>query len=292
MDGRLFILNLLNLSMNIRDFLKGKLTEEEFSYLRTSFDIVGDIAIIEIPEEIHSRKKEIAEAILKVHKNVHNVCMKTSAREGEFRLRGMELIAGETTLTTHMESGCRLKVDVAKAYFSTRESTERLRIAEMLKPNETIMVLFAGVGPYAIILGKKRPDVGKIYALEINPEAVSLMEENIRINKLQTKVTPISGDARKDCKPYYGKFDRVIMPLPHSAHEFLDVAFRLLKKEGGVVHLYHIEDEGSVSEEVRKKVEKRAKEIDAEYEIISKRKVLPYGPGTWKYCIDISIYGK
>jgi len=274
--------------MNIRDFLKGTLTEEELGYLRTSFDIVGDIAIIEIPEEIQSRKKEIAEAILKVHKNIHNVCMKTSAREGEFRLRGVELIAGETTLTTHMESGCRLRVDVAKAYFSVRESTERLRIAEMVSPKETVMVLFAGIGPYAIVLGKKRPDIGKIYALEINPDAVRLMEDNVRINKLRTKVFPILGDARKDCKPYYGKCDRVIMPLPHTAYEFLDVAFLLLKKKGGVIHLYHIEDEGEVSVQVTDKL----KEFSGKrkYEIAEKRKVLPYSPGTWKFCVDISTF--
>ncbi|MBN2102286.1 MAG: class I SAM-dependent methyltransferase family protein [Candidatus Aenigmarchaeota archaeon] len=274
--------------MNIRDILKEKLTEEELSHLRTSFDIVGDIAIIEIPEEIQSRKKEIAKAILKVHKNVHNVCMKTGAREGEFRLRGVELIAGETTLTTHMESGCKILVDVAKAYFSVRESTERLRIAEMVKPKETVMVLFAGVGPYAIVIGKKRPDIGKIYALEINPDAVRLMEDNVRINRLQTKVFPVLGDARKDCKPYYGKCNRVIMPLPHTAHKFLDVAFHLLKKKGGTIHLYHIEDEGDVSTEVMDKM----KEFSGKrkYEISEKRKVLPYSPGSYKFCIDVRVF--
>lgn len=276
--------------MKIRDILKQKLTEEEMEHLVTSYDIVGDVAIIDVPEEIRHRKDDIADAILTIHKNIHNVCMKKAGREGEYRLNEVELVKGNTTLATCTESGCRIMIDVSKAFYSVRESTERLRIAGMVKPDETIMVLFAGVGPYAIVIGKKNPDVEKIYALEINPDAVKLMKDNIRINKLQTKIVPIPGDAKTDSKPYYGKCDRVIMPLPRTAYEFIEEAFMLMKSEGGIMHLYHVEEEGDISQEVKEELEKISVNTGRKYEIIDKRKVLPFSPGKCKFCIDIKIF--
>ncbi|NOX71835.1 MAG: class I SAM-dependent methyltransferase family protein [Candidatus Micrarchaeota archaeon] len=273
--------------MNIRDLLKEKLTEEEMCYLITSYDVVGNVAIIEIPEEIRDKKKDIAEAIMQIHKNVHNVCMKTGGREGEFRLNKLELIAGSTTKTEHRENGCRMMLDVSKVYYSPRESTERLRITEMVKDGERIMVLFAGVGPYAVVIGKKRPNVEKIYAIEINPDAVECMKDNIRINKLQTKVIPILGDARKESEKYYGTIDRVIMPLPKEAFTFIDIAFLLLKPEGGIIHLYHVEDINTPLSLVEDKIKEISHDLGIDYEIMGRKKVLPYGPRVWKMRIDI-----
>ncbi|MBI4176655.1 MAG: hypothetical protein HY518_05595, partial [Candidatus Aenigmarchaeota archaeon] len=111
-------------------------------------DIIGDIAIVEMPEKGHDNRKVI-ESILKTHRHVKTICMKAGERSGKYRLRRLKVIHGKETVTIHREYGYQLKLDVRKAYFSPRESTERQRIAGQVKPGETVLVMFAGIGPFA-----------------------------------------------------------------------------------------------------------------------------------------------
>lgn len=95
-----------------------------------------------------------------------------------------------------------------------RESTERMRIAKQVKPGEFIMLMFAGVCPYGIVIAKHQPKIKKIVAIEINPIAYKYMVENIKLNKLEDKIIPVLGDVKDKAKYWYGMCDRVIMPLP------------------------------------------------------------------------------
>jgi tRNA (guanine37-N1)-methyltransferase len=259
----------------------------------SSYDIVGSrekaVAIIEIPEELKDKEKEIAERILARHKNVKSVLKKVSGRKGIFRIRDYEFLVGDpNTEVVHKESGCRFKLDPKKVYFSPREGTERLRIAKQVKTGERIMLMFAGVGVYGIIIAKKKPGVKKIICVEINPFAFGYMKENISLNKVNDKLIPILGDVKQKCKDWYGKCDRVIMPLPHEAWKFLGTAYRCLKPEGGTIHLYLIEREESIENKVEKIIENFKKKIKKKI-VYRIRKVLPYAPRTNKYCIDIRI---
>jgi tRNA (guanine37-N1)-methyltransferase len=272
--------------MSLKEELAGKLTKKQMGFLRTGFDIIGDVAVIEIPEELESKKLVIAKALAKTQPHIRVVARKLSEREGTFRLRELEILVGKGTETVHRESGCLYKMDVAKVYFSPREATERERIARQVKPKETVMVLFAGVGPYAIMIAKKSKS-GKIYAIEINPNAVKYMRENVRLNKAQEKVEPILGDVKKASKPYYGKCDRVIMPLPKEGYKFLPQAFSCLKPKGGIIHFYHYAHEDDLFGEAESLVRKAAQKAGRKIRILSRRKVLPYGPRVWKVCLDI-----
>lgn len=253
----------------------------------SSYDILGSkeksVAII---EEIENGRA-LAQQIMKEHKNVKSVLMKLSERKGIERKREYELILGnQNTEVIHKENYCRFKLDPQKVYFSGREGTERLRIAEMVKPKETVLVMFAGIGPFSILIAKKQKEVDKIPSIEINSEAVEYMKENVKLNKIQGKVNPILGDVKELSKDWFGKCDRVIMPLPHEAYIYLDLAYKCLKPEGGIIHLYIIEPEN----EVEKKVKELMKNFKGKmtYKI---RKVLPYSPRTYKYCLDIQIKG-
>ncbi len=274
--------------MRLRDLLRDRLTEKELEFLRTSFDIIGDVAIIEIPEELEGREKEIAKALKKVHKHLKTVCRKMSKREGKYRLRKFKVILGSETETIHKEHGCRFKMDVSRVYFSPRESEERQRIAEKTKPNEIVMVMFAGVGPYAIIMAKKNPEIKKIYAIEMNPDAFEYMRENIRINKVGDSVIPILGDVKEKCPEYFGKCDRIVMPLPKGAYEYLSLAVNCLKKRGGWIHFYYWAPEDGFKEAeemVRETIERLGRKVKK----IVARKVLPYKPKVWKICLDIEV---
>src|SRR3989338_713945 len=155
--------------MNLKAALQEKLTEKELSLLKTSFDIIGNIAVLEIPPELRRKEKLIAETLMEIHRNIKTVCKKSSERKGIYRLRGIKKISGNGFETIHRESGCRFKLDIRKAYFSVRESTERQRIADLVKEKEKVLVLFSGIGPSGVIIAKKCPC--QIKMVEINPTA-------------------------------------------------------------------------------------------------------------------------
>jgi len=271
--------------MGLRRLLEKDLNKKQIQSLRTSFDIIGTVAIIEIPEELGKKEMEVARAIMKLHPHVKTVLRKVGDRSGEYRLREMKTIVGNDTKTEVKEHGCTFRLDVKDVYFSPRESTERQRIASMVRPRETVMVMFSGISPYAITIVKKQPNVEKVYAVEINPAAHKYAVENIRINKVGGKVVPIEGDVTEQCMKYYGMCDRVIMPLPKEGHKFLPVALDCLKKKG-TVHFYYICLKEDMFENAIDIAKMECKKRGKKMKVIGKRKILPYGPGTFKVCID------
>lgn len=273
--------------MKIRDIVKG-MSGKEAGFLKSSFDIVGDIAIIEIPEELEPREKEIAKALKKVHKHIKTVCRKMSKREGKYRLRKFKVILGSETETIHKEHYCKFRMDVSKVYFSPRESQERQRIAEKTRSNEIVMVMFAGIGPFPIIMAKKNKNLKKIYAIEMNSKAFEYMKENVRINKTGDKIIPILGNVQEKCPEYFGKCDRIVMPLPKGAYEYLSLAVKCLKKKGGWIHFYYWAPEDGFKE-AEEMVKNTVKILGRKVKKLEIRKVLPYKPKVWKICLDIEV---
>jgi tRNA (guanine37-N1)-methyltransferase len=277
--------------MGYRDLLKNKLTVEEFRLLPSSFDIIGNkekaVAIIEIPKELEKKKILIANAVIKKHKNVKSVLKKSSPIQGIYRTRSYTLIKGnKNTEIMHVENGCRFLLDPTKAYFSPREGTERLRIAEKTLDGDLVMVFFAGVGPFAVEIEKKaKPE--KIIAVEINPMAVEYLWKNIKLNKCG-KIEVILGDVRDTVADYYGKCDRVIMPLPETSMEYLEQAINCLKPHG-VCHFYCFSEESQLDEK-KEKIAAVAKQMKKKINFLHVQAVLPYGPRIWKYRIDFEVF--
>jgi tRNA (guanine37-N1)-methyltransferase len=207
--------------------------------LPRAFDVVGDIAIIEIPLGLEAYKTAIGEAIRKTHKNLRVVLAKSGKVSGTFRLRDFEFLAGEhRTSTLYREYGCSYYVDVAKAYFSPRLGHEHQRVATIVGEKETVVDLFAGVGPFAVLIAKNCK-TAKVYALDINVDAIKLLKKNIKLNRVEGRVHPLLGDARQVVKEKLsGVADRVIMNLPETANEFVGVACQAIKPSGGEVHFY------------------------------------------------------
>ncbi|NJE06037.1 class I SAM-dependent methyltransferase family protein [Thermococcus sp. M36] len=251
--------------------------------LPSSFDIIGDIAIIELPEELMPYGKAIGEAILKVHRHIKAVFAKGSKVEGEYRVRELIHLAGKRrTETLHRENGIRLRLDVARVYFSPRLATERMRIFEKTQPGEIVFDMFAGVGPYSILLAKKAK---LIFACDINPWAVRYLEENRQLNKTPN-VIPILADVRKIA----GKIeaDRVIMNLPKFADRFLGEAM-LSVRSGGVVHYYGFGPEEDLFSEHEARIMAIAKELGFHVEFLDERKVRPYAPRQFNIAIDFRV---
>ena len=209
---------------------------------------------------------------------------KSSPIKGVFRTRDYALIAGlKDTEVTHIESGCRFLVDPQKAYFSPRESAERLRIAERIRDGEVIMVFFAGVGPLPIIIEKKaKPSA--IIAVEINPAAVEYMMKNLKLNKAALTDVML-GDVSGNIDAYRGKCDRVLMPLPEKSEEYLKEAIECLRP-GGICHFYCFAKE---TDEKKDKIRAVAKEMKKKIKFVGDQQVLPYGPRIWKWRIDFEV---
>ncbi|MEM3372893.1 MAG: methyltransferase [Candidatus Anstonellales archaeon] len=222
------IMNCSKKIRNLRDFLISKGYQ---NYVK-SFDIVGNVAIVEIPQEIN--EKDVAEGILFIHKNIKSIYAKNSARQGSFRLYDLRLIYGEDVeVVEHRENGLRFLVDIKNTFFSPRTGSERKYIAEYLSVYnfEKVMVFFAGIGPFCIVCAKYNKNT-KFYGIELNERAYELFKKNIELNRL-ANVFAIHGDVKEKYKDFLDhNFDCVIMPLPKESHLFFNEAVSILKNEG------------------------------------------------------------
>ncbi len=267
---------------NITELLKDDLTSEEIEDLKTSFDIIGDIVIVEIPKNLEEKKSKIGKATLEFTKR-KSVYVKKSAIHGTIRIRALELIAGEDNpITIHKEHGTRLKLNVEEVYFSPRLATERKRVSDSVRKNENILDMFCGIGPFPVVIAKNN-DV-KITAIDINENAVKYLNENIHLNKLHN-IKAICGDAREVSKNFNEKFDRIIMNLPGLAYDFLDLAMELIA-DNGIINYYEFSDSYGQGIE---RLQKAAKKENKKVEILNTRKVKSTSPGMWHVAIDAKV---
>jgi tRNA (guanine37-N1)-methyltransferase len=257
--------------------------------LGRSFDVIGDIAIIEVPDELKSLGKEMARSITANQKNIKSVYKKVGGHEGELRIQKLKYIIGEKrTKTIHKENGIALKLDIAKAYFSPRQSTERKRIYEQVKKPESVLVMFSGVGPFAVSIAKNTP-AKEVYGIELNKAAHKYALENAILNKVQQKVTFLQGDVRKIIPMLNKKFDRIVMPLPKGAESFLPLAFSVSRK-GAIIHFYDFEKEEDIPKAANEKVIAAAAASGKKrVKILGVVKCGQLAPRAYRVCIDFSV---
>jgi tRNA (guanine37-N1)-methyltransferase len=276
-----------NVKGNLKELLRAYMDIEKIKLVPNSFDIIGHIAILEFPDELKKEKILIAKVLLDVHKNIQTVLEKSSERTGIYRVREYKFLAGKKKFeTVHKEFGCKFKLNPKKVYFSPREITERQRIADQVKPGEKVLVMFSGVGPFSIIIAK-RQSKAEVVGVEINKDAVKYAKENVILNRL-SNVKNYLGDVRKVCPKLKQKFNRIVMPLPLGAENFLDVAVKCLKKNG-IIHFYNWGDEDRLFSNASKVLRKKMKGLNKKYRVIGKRRVLPYAPHKWKVCLDVLV---
>lgn len=275
---------------SILEWLSDKIPPHLLASVPRSWDLIGDIAIVDLPDELLGYEKLVAEAILIVHKNVKSVYAKTGPVSGNFRVRGLKLIGGEDkSITIHREHGARFYVDVKNVYFSPRLATERKRVAELVQDGEVVLDMFSGVGPFAIQIALKKNVL--VHAIELNPVAYDCLRRNIELNKVQGKVIPHFGDSREVIeKELAHKVDRVIMNFPERSLEFIDAALKALKNRG-VLHVYVFEEE---PRPVEKAGEKVVGEVEKRGWTVSRRLftglVRQVAPRRWQIAIDLEAH--
>jgi tRNA (guanine37-N1)-methyltransferase len=243
----------------LSEALVGLIPSELLELLPRAYDLIGDIAVIEIPDELTDYARQIGAALKTVHKNFNTVLGKRGAVSGTTRVRQYDILAGQNkTKTIHTEYNLRIAVDVAKAYFSPRLLEEHNRIADLAADGELVIDMFTGVGPFALHIARRHRV--KVYAVDINPDAIDLLQESLELNRFAGEVIPILGDACKALKPE------------------------------GIMHYYEFmggeDPEGSLTEKITNLVKESGREV-ARIETI--RRVRDSAPHEYQMVADVVI---
>jgi tRNA (guanine37-N1)-methyltransferase len=247
-----------------------------------SLERLGDIVIVD--EDDDERAREIAAAVMASDVPCATVLNRASPIEGELRVRRWDVLAGDGTETVHREYGHEFALDVAEVYFSPRLATERHRVNEQVAPEEAVVDMFAGVGPYAIPMAARGAEV---VACDLNETAIEYLRANAERNGVADRVTAIAGDVRETTEAYADTADRLVMNLPHSADEFLDTAVALAGDDC-VVHFYDIQHEDDPFGPGRRAIEAAAGD---EYDVTveTERVVKSYAPHEYNVCLDVRL---
>ncbi len=267
----------------LREALKGVIPPSKIEEMNNAMDVVGDIAVLEIPDSVINLEKSIAWTVKRMMPKIKVVAKKDKKTKGKYRIRKISPLVGEKrTKTIARESGMSLLIDLNKAYYSSRMGAERIRILKQIRKGEKILIMFAGIGPYPILFSKYKNV--RCWANEWNPAAVKFMEENIRMNRVRDKVVMIPGDAHKVVPELKEKFDRICMILPSATHEFVKEVLAVSKK-GTVIHFYQFVHE--------KEFQKRGKEIVKLFgNKVKVRKINKsgyYAPYVYRVCYDLKV---
>jgi len=261
--------------------------EEQLDQINRGYEAIGDIAVIEIPDELTNLEINIAWTLKRIHPNIKVVAKKDKKTSGTYRIRKVKVLVGEKrTETLHKESGAQIKVDLNKVYFSPKMGSERLRILKQIKSDEKILVGFAGTGAYGLIFAKKFPNI-RVWMIELNPSAIRLMKENIKINKLTKRVKAIKGDFTEEFTQLNEKFDRIIMVFPSNPWPYVDAVLKNAQINT-TVHFYTFGNEHEIKiafDHLNKLAHKNKQKI----KILNHVKAGNFSPKVYRWCIEFKV---
>ena len=276
----------------LKKIARDVLGEDYASRLWRRVEFIGDIALIRTPIDMDPRDlKPLAEELIKRLPYVKSVWAALPGVTGEYRLRRHVWLAGEErSETIYREHGCLFKVDINKVYVSPSLNYEHIRVARLVEPGEVVVNMFAGAGLFSIIIAKfSRPRL--VYSIDINPHAYNYMVENIALNRVEGLVEPILGDAKQVVEEkLVGVVDRVLMPYPELALEYLPYALKALRDGRGWIHVYlHIYTSRNEHWRTRAQsiVEDRLRELGARHRVVNIRKIRNVGPRTHQVVVDV-----
>ncbi len=258
-----------------------------------SFDIIGDIAILQRKEGKKEKKgkierkkeKAFAKNLIKKHKNIKAVYTREKI-SGRLRLPKLRWLAGsKKTETTHKESGCLMKLDIKKCYFSPRLSHDRLEIAKKIKSGEKVLVMFSGVAPYALVIAK-HSKAKIIFCVELSRAATKYAKENVMLNKFDD-IEVLQGNVKKIIPKLKMKFDRIVMARPQLKETFLKEAF-LAAKKGTIVHFYDFLRKEEFPKATAK-ITEISKKTKKKIKILNYKKVREIAPYKYHVRVDFKI---
>lgn len=240
-DGipEVFNLGITYENVAVEDILR-RLLPDSITEIPSSFEQVGHIAHLNLREEVLEYKYLIGSVILDKNNNIRTVVNKVGSIETEFRTFPMELIAGEDNYNVILkESGAKFNFNFKDVYWNSRLQMEHSRLIDFItkyskiqsKSKKTIVAdMMAGVGPFAIPLANNNISV---YANDLNPSSYKYLNTNLKNNHCEKYLKNYNMCGRDFILKMVNEgilFNEVIMNLPQSATDFLDVFIGLINR--------------------------------------------------------------
>ena len=247
----------------------------------------GRVLVVQRPESLAPYDTLLGNA-WREELGVETVLVKSGPVEGELRTPRLRCVAGGPTETEVVEHGVRWRFDAARIMFAAGNRTERRRVGRLVRPGETVIDLFAGIGYFAIpaaLPGR----ASSVWAVEKNPLSIRYLRENAALNGVDSRLTIVPGDNRTVALPE-GTFDRAFLGYLPSALPWVPRAVALLRPTGGWLHVHTVADVRSRLAESAAAVESEAESAGAHPTEPSRvRVVKPYGPGRHHVVVDARV---
>jgi len=251
----------------------------------TAQDILGNIAIIKGEGRSRAEKLKQADRLLKIP-SVRTVLEKIGNVKGRLRTINVRFVAGEKNLIAkHRENSCMFKFDVSSCYFSQRLSNERKEIALKVRKKDKVLVMFAGVGVYPIVIWKIKKPV-RIVGIEIGRDCCKYFKENLKLNKISSEeIEIIQGDVKK--KMPKEKFDVVVMARPNLKESFLKQGLSVCKKNSKIFYygFCNVNEKKKMTEDLKIEADKLKRKIKI-LRVVKAGDIAPY---KFRYRVEIKV---
>ncbi len=253
-----------------------------------AFDVFGNIALVKFSKDTKLKdKKQFANKLLKNNKSIKTVLEKIGKFQGRLRKQVTKYLAGDKTKEVlYKENNCVFRFNIDETYFSPRLSNERKELANKMKKGDLVLVMFAGVAPFPIVIAKNSK-AKKVFSNEINRKANKYAELNISLNKVKDKVELIPGDIKRIAPKLKEKFNVIVMPRPKLKDTFLHEAFKLSKK-GTRIYYYDFCKVDKI-DFIVEKVKAEAKRFKKKIRILKIKKAGEIGPYKFRIRIDFKV---
>lgn len=263
----------------------------------SGFETIGHIVHLNLREEHLPYKKLIAKVVLDKNKpKIQTVVNKIDAIHNNYRTMQLEVLAGNRSLVTMVvENGLRFHVDLATVYWNSRLATERQRLVNAFTRDDIVCDVFCGVGPIALAAARK---VKRVYANDLNPNAIDYLEKNSSVNKLERKIQVFNMDGRRFIEAMFSSekgqtISQVVMNLPNDAAEYLD-AFRGIYKDYPKkrkfsfprIHVYGFSKARDPEFDFHERIRIALAEVAVNVEM---RRVRLVAPGKWMLCASFRL---
>lgn len=255
-----------------------------------NYDILGNIAIVKFLDNTSKEEKLAKAQELLKNPSIKTVLEKTDKVHGRLRTIKTRFILGKDTLIAlYNESKCRFKLNVETCYFSPRLAHERLDVSKMVKKKDKVLVMFAGVAPFSIVIAKNS-NPKSVVSVELGKDCNKYAQENIILNKVQDKVIHIQGDVKRVIPKIVksgGKFDLIVMARPNLKETFLKEGLMASKKGSKIIY-YGFSSE-SKKDEMLSVLQKEAKKLKRKIKILKCLEAGDIAPYEHRYRIEISV---
>lgn len=180
--------------------------------------------------------------------NGKRVAVKSHIASDGFRTPNVQLMWGDSSWVEFVDNGISYSWDVTKCMFSAGNAPERHRVAKFRCEGEVVVDMYAGIGyftlPYLIHAGAQL-----VHACEWNPNAVIALRKNLIQNKVNERCRIIEGDNQQ--LQLCNIADRVNLGLLPSSESGWQIACKVLKSTGGMLHVHGNVTSGTDKENIR-----------------------------------------